>query len=149
MREVKDPAMRMLVLAAALFLAAAGGAAPALAESGARPSQIACDARKLSPRDLAECLRTGADHADSELRAAVEAAIKSIDSRQGLLSSQKARWRRSLNDAQERWTSWRDTECQDVAPFEAGMAAKSGDPRLSCIIDYDAERVASLKARYP
>ena len=29
------------------------------------------------------------------------------------------------------------------------MAAKGGDPRLSCIIDYDAARVASLKARYP
>ncbi len=65
------------------------------------------------------------------------------------MSSQKARWRRSLNDAQAQWTSWRDLECQDVAPFEAGMAAKGGDPRLSCIIDYDAERVASLKARYP
>ena len=28
-------------------------------------------------------------------------------------------------------------------------AAKGGDPRLSCIIDYNAQRVASLKARYP
>jgi len=45
--------------------------------------------------------------------------------------------------------SWRDVECQDVAPFEAGMNAKGGDPRLSCIIDRDAERVADLKARYP
>ena len=66
-----------------------------------------------------------------------------------MLSSQKSRWRRSLNDAQAQWVSWRDSECQDVAPFEAGMAAKGGDPRLSCIIDYDAARVASLKARYP
>ena len=90
-----------------------------------------------------------ADHANSELRAAVDAAIKSINSRQGILSSQKARWRRSLSEAQEQWTTWRDSECQDVAPFEAGMAAKGADPRLSCIIDYDAERVASLKARYP
>jgi hypothetical protein len=29
------------------------------------------------------------------------------------------------------------------------MDAKGGDPRLRCIIDYDAERVSSLKARYP
>jgi hypothetical protein len=28
------------------------------------------------------------------------------------------------------------------------MDAKSGDPRLRCIIDYDSERVSSLKARY-
>ncbi len=141
--------MRPLFLAAALSLATCCAAAPALAEAAARPSRAICDVKKLGARDLAECLRTGADHADSELRAAVDAAIKSIDSRQGILSSQKARWRRSLNDAQAQWATWRDAECQDVAPFEAGMAAKDADPRLSCIIDYDAERVASLKARYP
>jgi uncharacterized protein YecT (DUF1311 family) len=133
-------------IAAALVLALVLG--PAAAED-TRPSQLACDATKIGARDLAECLRKGADHADAELAATVDAAVKSIDSRQGLLSSQKARWRRSLGDAQAQWVSWRDSECQDVAPFEAGMTAKGGDPRLSCIIDYDAARVASLKARYP
>jgi hypothetical protein len=54
-----------------------------------------------------------------------------------------------LNEAQEQWTTWCDSERQDVARFEAGMAAKGGDPRLGCIIDDDAERTASLKARYP
>jgi uncharacterized protein YecT (DUF1311 family) len=144
-RKAKDPTMRLLVLAGALCLSAG----PALAESAARPSKTLCDAKKLGARELADCLRSGADHADVELRAAVEAALKSIDSRAGVLSSQKARWRRALNEAQEQWTTWRDSECQDVAPFEAGMAAKGGDPRLGCIIDYDAERTASLKARYP
>lgn len=134
---------------AAAALAASVLAAPLAAAEDARPSQIACDAKKIGGRDLAECLRTGADRADRELAAAVEAAVKSIDSRQGLLSSQKARWRRSLSDAEAQWVSWRDAECQDVAPFEAGMAAKGGDPRLSCIIDYNTARIASLKARYP
>lgn len=134
---------------AAAALAASVLAAPLAAAEEARPSQIACDAKKIGGRDLAECLRTGADRADRELAAAVEAAVKSIDSRQGLLSSQKARWRRSLSDAEAQWVSWRDAECQDVAPFEAGMAAKGGDPRLSCIIDYNTARIASLKARYP
>jgi uncharacterized protein YecT (DUF1311 family) len=115
----------------------------------ARPSQAVCDATKIGARELADCLRTNADKADRELAAAVEAAIKSIDVRVGLLSSQKARWRRSLSDAQAQWVAWRDSECQDVAPFEAGIGAKGGDPRLSCIIDYDAQRVASLRARYP
>ena len=77
------------------------------------------------------------------------AAIKSIDARTHMLSSQKARWRRSLNETQAQWVSWRDSECQDVAPFEAGMGAKGGDPRLSCIIDQNARRVADIKARYP
>jgi uncharacterized protein YecT (DUF1311 family) len=138
--------MRMFFITVALALSVL---APALAAEESRPSQLACDATKIGARDLAECLRAGADRADRELAATVEAAIKSVDTRQGLLSSQKARWRRSLNDAQAQWASWRDTECQDVAPFEAGMTAKGGDPRLSCIIDYDAARVASLKARYP
>ena len=139
--------MRIPLAAAVLALSLL---APRLAAAeDARPSQIACDAKKIGARDLAECLRTAADHADKELAATVEAAIKSVETRQGLLSSQKARWRRSLSDAQSQWVSWRDSECQDVAPFEAGMAAKGGDPRLSCIIDYDSARVASLKARYP
>jgi uncharacterized protein YecT (DUF1311 family) len=112
------------------------------------PSQAACDPAKIGARELAECLRTGADKADRQLATVVDAAIKSIDARQALLSSQKARWRRSLSDAQAQWVAWRDSECQDVAPFESGIDAK-GDPRLRCIIDYDAERVSSLKARYP
>jgi uncharacterized protein YecT (DUF1311 family) len=145
---VKVSTRRILVLAALLALPLFGPAAHAAAED-MRPSQVACDGRKIGGRDLADCLHAGADRADRELAAAVESALKSIDSRQGLLSSQKTRWRRSLTEAQAQWVSWRDSECQDVAPFEAGMAAKGGDPRLSCIIDYDAERVASLKARYP
>jgi uncharacterized protein YecT (DUF1311 family) len=133
-----------------LVLAACSIASCSLARAeDARPSQAVCDATKIGARELADCLRTNADKADRELAAAVDGAIKSIDARAGLLSSQKARWRRSLNDAQAQWVAWRDSECQDVAPFESGIGAKGGDPRLSCIIDYDAQRVASLRARYP
>jgi uncharacterized protein YecT (DUF1311 family) len=136
--------MRPLVLAAAAI-----AFSPLAQAEDARPSQAVCDAAKIGARELAECLRTNADKSDKQLAAAVEAAVKSIDARQGLMSSQKGRWRRSLTDAQAQWVAWRDSECQDVAPFEVGMDAKSGDPRLRCIIDYDAERISSLKARYP
>ena len=135
--------MRFLV-----FAAAAIAFSPLAHAEDAHPSQAACDAAKIGARELSDCLRTSADKADRELAVTVEAAIKSIDARPGLLSSQKGRWRRSLNDAQGQWVAWRDSECQDVAPFESGMDAKAGDPRLRCIIDYDAERVSSLKARY-
>ena len=135
--------MRLLVFAAAAIILC-----PFAQAEAARPSQAVCDSAKIGGRELADCLRTNADRADKELAGAVDAAIKAIDAREGLLSSQKARWRRSLNDAEAQWVAWRDSECQDVAPFEAGMDAKSGDPRLRCIIDYDAERVSSLKARY-
>ncbi len=137
--------MRILLLAGALAVSTASAAAA----DGPRPSQLACDAKKIGARDLAECLRTNADRAEQDLSATIDAAIKSIEARVGVLSSQKARWKRSLNDAEAQWIGWRDSECQDVAPFEAGMNAKGGDPRLACIIDYDAERIADLKSRYP
>jgi uncharacterized protein YecT (DUF1311 family) len=136
--------MRILLLAAAL----AGPAMTAAADE-LRPSQAACDAKKIGARELADCLRASADRADRDLSASIEAAIKSIEARPGVLSSQKARWKRALNDAESQWIGWRDAECQDVAPFEAGMGAKGGDPRLACIIDHDAQRIADIKARYP
>jgi uncharacterized protein YecT (DUF1311 family) len=135
--------MRLIFLAASLALAF-----NALADDG-RPSQTLCDAKKFAGRELADCLRANADKSNSELGAVFEAAIKSIDARPGLLKSQKARWHRSLSDSQAQWLSWRDTECQDVAPFEAGMGAKGGDPGLTCIIDQDSRRIADLRARYP
>jgi uncharacterized protein YecT (DUF1311 family) len=135
--------MRRLAFAALIALC------PLAQAEAASPSQSACDTAKIGARELAECLRTTADRADRELAKTVETAVKSIDARQGLLSSQKARWRRSLQDAEAQWVAWRDSECQDVAPFESGIDAKGGDPRLRCIIDYSAERASSLKARYP
>ena len=82
-------------------------------------------------------------------RVTFNAALKSIDGRSGLLSGQKARWKRSLNEAESQWLTWRDSECQDVAPFEDGLGLKAGDPRLSCMIDQDTRRTADLKSRYP
>ena len=137
--------LRILFILAAVLAAPSAGA---LAED-LKPSQRACDANKIGARDLADCLRTAADRADKELAAEVDASLKNVDARAGVLNAQKARWKRSLNEAEDQWVNWRDVECQDEAPFEAGMSAKGGDPRLACIIDRDAARVADLKARYP
>ena len=136
--------MRNLLAVAVLAASVAAAGAGEL-----RPSQLVCDANKIGARDLADCLRTAADRADKNLAAEVDAALKSVDARAGVLNAQKSRWKRSLNEAEDQWVNWRDVECQDVAPFEAGMSAKGGDPRLACIIDRDAERVADLKGRYP
>ena len=137
--------MRKLLLCAFFIVS---GATAAVADDSS-PSQTACDSKKIGARELAECLRSNAELADKKLNATIEAAVKSIDGRAGVMSSQKARWRRSLNDAEAQWIGWRDAECQDVAPFEAGIGSKGGDPRLACIIDRDAQRVADIKARYP
>jgi uncharacterized protein YecT (DUF1311 family) len=141
---VEHANMRNLLAAAILAASAVAAGAGEI-----RPSQLACDANKIGARDLADCLRTAVDRADKNLAAEVDAALKSVDARAGVLNAQKSRWKRSINEAEDQWVNWRDVECQDVAPFEAGMNAKGGDPRLSCIVDRDAERVADLKARYP
>jgi uncharacterized protein YecT (DUF1311 family) len=138
------------VIMRTLILALAAIALPSFATAeDQHASQVACEPQKFGARELAECLRTAADQAERDLAAAVEAAFKAIDARPGLLSGQKARWRRALGDAQAQWVAWRDAECQDVAPFESGLDAKNGDPRLRCIIDDDVRRASSLKARYP
>lgn len=136
----------MKLLIASAFLLSLTGAAMA---DQPRPSQAACDSRKIGAKDLADCLRAAADRSDKELAGALAAAVKDIEARPGLLSAQKNRWKRSLNDSQSLWLNWRDADCQDVAPFEAGMSAKGGDPRLGCIIDHDAQRIDELKSRYP
>ena len=136
--------MRLVLLAATFALTASFAFA-----QDARPSQSVCDASKIGARDLAECLRAASDKSDKELAEVVATAVKSIDGRAGLMSGQKSRWKRSLNESESQWLAWRDTECQDVAPFEAGMSTKNGDPRLACMIDQNARRTAEIKARYP
>ena len=137
--------MRLLIVGVAALLIWA----PAAFADNVRPSQTACDSKKIGAKELADCLRVAVDRSDKELASTIEAAIKTLEARQGLLSAQKARWKRSLNESQAQWLGWRDTECQDVAPFEAGLGAKGADPRLACIIDHNAQRSEEIKARYP
>jgi len=137
--------MRISLLCLAFVSASASGA---LADAP-RPSQVQCDPAKIGARELADCLRAAADKSDKDLAAAIDSAAKSIDGRAGLLNGQKGRWKRSLNESEGQWLGWRDTDCQDVAPFEAGMNAKGGDPRLACIIDRNAQRMEEIKTRYP
>jgi len=137
--------MRVSICSVAALLLAT----PAALAEVSRPSQTACDAKKIGAKELADCLRQAADRSDKELAATIEAAVKSLETRQGMMSAQKARWKRSLNEAEAQWISWRDTECQDVAPFEAGLGAKGADPRLACIIDHNAQRAEDIKSRYP
>ena len=113
----------------------------------ADPVVPACDPQRIGARDLADCLRTASDKSEKDLAAAIEAAQKAIDSRPKILATRKARWKRFLADSQTQWASFRDQECQDLAPLEAQSSA--GDPRLACLIDHNAKRAADLKARYP
>ena len=130
--------MRRFFLFVALTLAASG------ARAEAAP---ACDPARIGARELADCLRTASDKSERDLASALEAALKSIDAKPKMLATRKARWKRFLNDSQAQWTTWRDEECQDLAPLES--TASGGDPRLACIIERNARRTEDLRARYP
>jgi uncharacterized protein YecT (DUF1311 family) len=136
--------MRRFAVVCFCLVAVAGSARA----DDASPSQAACDSARIGARELADCLRTASEKSERDLAASLEAALKAIDAKPKMLSSQRTRWKRFLNDSQAQWTSLRDAECQDLAPFETGMAAKGGDPRLACIIDQDTRRAADLRARY-
>jgi uncharacterized protein YecT (DUF1311 family) len=134
--------MRRFALALALTLAplAAQSQAPA-------PAALACDPARIGARELADCLRTASEKAERDMGGALDAAMKSIDAKPKMLATRKARWKKFLADSQSQWTSWRDEECQDLAPLE--QAGAPGDPRVSCLIDHNQRRAADLKARYP
>ena len=117
----------------------------ALTASGAHAAP-ACDPARIGGRELADCLRTASEKSERDLAAALAAALKTIDAQPKMLAARKSRWKRFLNDSQTQWQSWRDEECQDLAPLERPGA---GDPRLSCIIDRNTRRVEDLRARYP
>ena len=132
--------MRRLALALTLLLAASAARAEG-------PPPPICDPGRIGARELADCLRSASDKSERELATVLDAALKSIDSKPKMLATRKARWKRFLNDSQTQWASWRDEECQDLAPLEAASAA--GDPRLSCLIEHNTRRTEDLKARYP
>ncbi len=111
--------------------------------AGQRSATPPGSARASSPTACARRRR----NPSASCRRALDAAQKSIDAKPKMLATRKARWKRFLNDSQTQWASWRDQECQDLAPLEA--ARRAGDPRLACLIEHNARRAADLKARYP
>ena len=137
LERISDMRRHFLILS--LVLAAAG----AHAETPAP----ACDPARIGARELADCLRTASEKSERELASALEAAQKSIDAKPKILATRKTRWKRFLTDSQTQWSSWRDQECQDLAPLE--QAGALGDPRAACLIDHNQRRAADLRARYP
>src|ERR1700684_1140459 len=125
--------MRRFALALTLILAASAARA-------AGPPAAVCDPARIGARELADCLRTASEKSEREVTGALEAAQKSIDAKPKMLATRKSRWKRFLNDSQTQWASWRDQECQDLAPLEA--VSTSGDPRLACLIEHNERRAA-------
>jgi uncharacterized protein YecT (DUF1311 family) len=124
----------------------------------AKAEEIAgCDRGALTGGRLAQCLmqaeRTSADQLDQ----AVKAALDSIATRPGVYDAQRARWRNNFTESQDLWIHLRNTECQDVAPFEGQAATARGmkggasifEAKTLCAIRMNQARTADILARYP
>jgi uncharacterized protein YecT (DUF1311 family) len=127
-------------------------ASPALAEDPG-----GCDRGALTGGRLAQCLIQAERSSSDRLDQAVKAALDSIATRPGVYDAQRARWRNNFTESQDLWIHLRNTECQDVAPFEGQAAAAKGarggasifEAKTLCAIRMNQARAADIAARYP
>jgi uncharacterized protein YecT (DUF1311 family) len=121
----------------------------AQAQSFERIGDGLCDARKLSPRDYTECLRKAQEDSDRTLRERIGAIGGIIDKTAGLPATQKARWKKALDDNQGLWVRFRNAECQEMTTFESSNKLRIAEEQRICILDYNQRRMTEFKQRYP
>jgi uncharacterized protein YecT (DUF1311 family) len=140
-------------MVAAKITASIAGLALLLAASARaqdpRPSQTACDRSKLgSGRAYVECLEAAVRTADEAMRTAHERARAAIDARGDLAPMQRTRWKNALEEAMSAFITFRNIECQNVAPYEGGGRIGVFEQRLACLIDKATTRAHDLDMRY-
>lgn len=113
-----------------------------------RPSHAACDRARLPGRTYVECLEAAARAADKALSEAQARARATIEARADLAAVQKNRWKNALEEAQNAFIAFRNTECQNVAPYEGRRGIGAFEERLACLVDKAAARARELDARY-
>ena len=125
--------------------------------AAASPANAACDTASLAGPPLTQCLSAEEKASSEKVEAAFQTALRSIATREGVFDAQRARWRNSLTESQELWLRLRNSECQNVAPFE-GQAASAGviknrvaafEAKLVCSSRMNESRAADLASRYP
>ncbi len=141
----KVPGVSMLLVG---LVAAASAFAQEPTAGFVRASSRICDPT-LAGRDYAECLRKAQESSERSLLDAMSAAAAAIDKSAGTVATQRARWKRSLEDAQSQWLRFRNIECQDVAPFEVSNRNRLFEERGACIVDKNVARIEDLRRRYP
>ncbi|WAC28999.1 lysozyme inhibitor LprI family protein [Ancylobacter sp. SL191] len=128
---------------------------PALAQDS---EPAACARGEGSPRAHLDCLNRRQDVSEARLQAALSGARAAIAAREDLQPPQRARWTSLFNESQERFTHWRNFECQSIAPYEGGAGQKTVggrlggigviEQRLVCLATLNDARAGDLEARY-
>lgn len=143
------------------------GAAVALAATLAfppapAPAQAPEDCAKLrqNQRDYLDCLGNAQKDAERRLDRALAGVVAAIEATATVQPAQRRRWIGLIDEAQGRFVLWRNFECQSIAPYEGGSAAKSIGGRLGmgigtmeqrflCLIRLNSDRAGDLERRYP
>lgn len=128
---------------------------PALAQDSEPAS---CVRGEGPPRAYLDCLNRRQDVSEARLQAALSGARAAIAAREDLQPPQRARWTSLFSESQERFTHWRNFECQSIAPYEGGAGQKTVggrlggigviEQRLVCLATLNDTRAGDLEARY-
>lgn len=130
----------------------------AAAPAGARDVADACPPATGDARAYLDCLGDALKASEAALARDLAGAEAAIAARSSLAEVQRRRWRGLFDEAQGRFTHWRDFECQSVAPYESGDEATVGGRRLGigslsarllCLIRANDARATELSRRYP
>ena len=148
-------ATRFVVGCAFAALLAAGATGTVRAQGAA--AEAACPSIG-DARARLDCLGAALKTSEAELAHAVAATRAAIEAQTGLADTQRRRWSGLMEEAQGRFTHWRDFECQSIAPYESGdetaiggrrMGIGSLSERMLCLIRANNGRTADLIRRYP
>jgi uncharacterized protein YecT (DUF1311 family) len=117
----------------------------------------ACVRGTGEPRAYLDCLSREQRASEQHVTHTVAAAREAIEARAELQPAQRRRWIGLLEEAQSRFVSWRDFECQSIAPYEGGGQKTIGgrlggvgvlEQRMGCLIELNQTRAADIERRY-
>ncbi|WP_428031132.1 lysozyme inhibitor LprI family protein [Ancylobacter sp.] len=130
----------------------------ALAPAALAGSPAECRRQNADPRGYLDCLNLLQKTGEDELQRSVIGVTAVIEARADLQPAQRRRWIGLFEESQGRFVSWRNFECQSIAPFEGegprqsvgGRMGGAGviEQRLVCLIGHNERRARDLAARY-
>lgn len=143
---------RLILLSFFLILASGAGALAQATSS--------CKREGATPRDYLDCLGNAQKDGEKQLERTLAGAMAAIHADEAISPVQRNRWANLMEESQSRFVSWRNFECQSIAPYEGGAAKQtvggrlgSGigalEQRLVCLIDRNNARIADISRRYP
>lgn len=104
--------------------------------------------RSLSKALFNRCLGLTLDLSQRAVEATVIAAQQSIQGRESLAPTHRARWSRILGEVHASWKEARNLECGQLAFLERGPGASIFEERAQCLLQVNRERMADLRRRY-